>query len=49
MVVEKVYRSCLLNFVVRNTYVDLVILEMVVEKVFGFLRNLQYWILMLKR
>ena len=49
VVVEKVYRSCLVNFVVRNTYVDLVILEMVVEKVFGFLRNLQYWILMLKR
>ena len=29
MVVEKVYRSCLVNFVGINTYVDLVILEMV--------------------
>ncbi|WP_144028114.1 retroviral-like aspartic protease family protein, partial [Paenibacillus sp. 32352] len=28
VVVEKVYRSCLVNFVGRNTYVDLVILEM---------------------
>ena len=28
MVVEKVYRSCLVNFVGSNTYVDLVILEM---------------------
>ena len=29
MIVEKVYRSCLVNFVGSNTYVDLVILEMV--------------------
>ena len=29
VVVEKVYRSCLVNFVRINTYVDLVILEMV--------------------
>ena len=29
VVVEKVYRSCLVNFVGSNTYVDLVILEMV--------------------
>ena len=28
VVVEKVYRSCLVNFVGSNTYVDLVILEM---------------------
>ena len=28
MVVEKVYRSCVVNFVGRNTYVDLVILAM---------------------
>ena len=28
MVVEKVYRSCLVYFVGSNTYVDLVILEM---------------------
>ena len=28
MVVEKVYRSCLVNFVGSNTYVDLVILAM---------------------
>ena len=27
VVVEKVYRSCLVNFVGSNTYVDLVILE----------------------
>ena len=29
MVVEKVYRSCLVNFVGSNTFVDLIILEMV--------------------
>ena len=29
VVVEKVYRSCLVNFMGSNTYVDLVILEMV--------------------
>ena len=29
VIVEKVYRSCLVTFVGRNTYVDLVILEMV--------------------
>ena len=29
VIVEKVYRSCLVNFVGSNTYVDLVILEMV--------------------
>ena len=29
VVVEKVYRSCLVNFVGSNTYVDLVILEIV--------------------
>ena len=29
VVVEKVYRSCLVNFVGSNSYVDLVILEMV--------------------
>ena len=29
VIVEKVYRSCLVTFVVRNTHVDLVILEMV--------------------
>ena len=28
VVVEKVYRSCSVNFVGSNTYVDLVILEM---------------------
>ena len=28
VVVEKVYRSCLVNFVGSNTYVDLVILKM---------------------
>ena len=28
VIVEKVYRSCLVTFVGRNTYVDLVILEM---------------------
>ena len=28
VVVEKVYRSCLVNFVGSNTYVDLVIIEM---------------------
>ena len=47
VIVEKVYRSCLVTFVGSNTHVDLVILEMVVEKVFGFLRNLQSWIVML--
>ena len=29
VIVEKVYRSCLVTFVGSNTYVDLVILEMV--------------------
>ena len=29
VIVEKVYRSCLVTFVGRNTHVDLVILEMV--------------------
>ena len=29
VIVEKVYRSCLVTFVGRNTYVDLVIIEMV--------------------
>ena len=29
VIVEKVYRSCLVNFLGRNTHVDLVILEMV--------------------
>ena len=29
VIVEKVYRSCLVMFVGRNTHVDLVILEMV--------------------
>ena len=29
VVVEKVYRTCLVNFVGSNTFVDLVILEMV--------------------
>ena len=29
VIVEKVYRSCLVNFVGSNTHVDLVILEMV--------------------
>ena len=29
VIVEKVYRSCLVTFVGRNTYVDLIILEMV--------------------
>ena len=29
VIVEKVYRSCLVNFVGRNTHVDLIILEMV--------------------
>ena len=29
VIVEKVYRSCLVTFVGSNTYVDLIILEMV--------------------
>ena len=29
VIVERIYRSCLVNFVGKNTYVDLVILEMV--------------------
>ena len=29
VIVEKVYRSCLVNFVGSNTYVDLIILDMV--------------------
>ena len=29
LIVEKVYRSCLMTFVGSNTHVDLVILEMV--------------------
>ena len=52
VIVEKVYRSCLLTFVGSNTYVDLVILEMVDFDVIlgmtGFLRILRSWIVMLK-
>ena len=29
VIVEKVYRSCLVSFLGRNTYVDFIILEMV--------------------
>ena len=34
VIVEKVYRSCLVTFVGSNTYVDLIILEMVDFDVF---------------
>ena len=53
VVVEKVYRSCVVSFVGTNTYVDLVILEMddfdVILGMTWLLRNLQSWIVMLKR
>ena len=52
VIVEKVYRSCLVNFVGSNTYVDLVILEMVdFDVILGMTwlsQILQSWIVMLK-
>ena len=52
VIVEKVHRSCLVNFVGSNTYVDLVILEMVdFDVILGMTwlsQILQSWIVMLK-
>ena len=45
VIVEKVYRSCLVTFVGSNTHVDLIILEMVdfdiIMGMIGFLQILQ--------
>ena len=52
VIVEKVYRSCLVTFVRSNTYVDLVILEMVdFDVILGMtwlFRNMRSLIVMLK-
>ena len=52
VIVEKVYRSCLVTFVGSNTYVDLVILKMVdfdiILGMTGSVQIMQSWIVRLK-